>query len=245
MLDQLCDTFFSPQVAGHPATLQRLYDAPSNPAVDIAFRSSDASNEDGDVSVSSEGHFFDSVGSPDGITTSGDGNVSGESSLFSSTGTNEGLVDTVSHGGSTTGGVASLRGNSVGDSSVFSNNNVGSGNGAQISGGSVVSAGSSSGSSSGSSNVDVSHPAPQLRGSILSSSNTNQASLEEDNQVLLKIGRISTPAVDVTLTEIVTRDLFETITNVYYNSVPVTLTEFIKTTIVKPTLLVSWDSTLF
>lgn len=43
---------------------------------------------------------------------------------------------------------------------------------------------------------------------------------------------------DITITRENTIDFFETITNVVYNSIPVTLTEFIKTTLTRPTVQV-------
>lgn len=43
----------------------------------------------------------------------------------------------------------------------------------------------------------------------------------------------------ITITRFETEDVFTTVTNVIYNSIPVTLTQFIKTTAVSPTLLVS------
>ena len=45
---------------------------------------------------------------------------------------------------------------------------------------------------------------------------------------------------DVTITVETTVDEFTTLTGTYYNSVPVTLTQFIKTTVVRPTVEVSW-----
>ena len=42
----------------------------------------------------------------------------------------------------------------------------------------------------------------------------------------------------VTLTEESTIDFFTTLVNVFYNTVPVTLTEFVKTTVTAPTFLV-------
>ena len=44
---------------------------------------------------------------------------------------------------------------------------------------------------------------------------------------------------EITITREATIDVFTTVTNIFYNSVPVTLSEFIKTTVTQPTLLVS------
>ena len=41
--------------------------------------------------------------------------------------------------------------------------------------------------------------------------------------------------LDLTVTKVITRDVFTTFTNVFYNTIPVTLTEFLKTTRVAPT----------
>ena len=45
--------------------------------------------------------------------------------------------------------------------------------------------------------------------------------------------------IDLTVTEVITRDVFTTLTNVFYNTIPVTLTEFLKTTRVSQTLQVT------
>ena len=44
---------------------------------------------------------------------------------------------------------------------------------------------------------------------------------------------------DSTLTLTLTKDIFETITNVMYNSIPVTLTNMVKTTLIRPVSEVS------
>jgi len=63
--------------------------------------------------------------------------------------------------------------------------------------------------------------------------------IEDDSDNLLRVGlnrRILFPGAAPTVTSILTKDVFTTLTNVFYNTVPVTLTQFIKSTLTRPVL---------
>ena len=58
------------------------------------------------------------------------------------------------------------------------------------------------------------------------------------------VGDVTTVTVDsgITITEVVTKDFFSTVTNVIYNSIPVTLTDFVKSTVSAPVTTVCFGS---
>ena len=58
-------------------------------------------------------------------------------------------------------------------------------------------------------------------------------------EVSLVVGDFGHGIFPITITEVVTKDFFETVTNVIYNSIPVTLTDFVKTTLTSPVTSVS------
>ena len=57
--------------------------------------------------------------------------------------------------------------------------------------------------------------------------------------VSLVVGDFGHGIFPITITKVVTKDFFETVTNVIYNSIPVTLTDFVKTTLTSPVTSVS------
>ena len=82
--------------------------------------------------------------------------------------------------------------------------------------------------------------APSTDGLFLQSNIGSGAPVDIFNPDGLEVANLQQPLVTaVTLTEESTIDFFTTLINVFYNTVPVTLTEFVKTTAVVPTFLVS------
>ena len=73
--------------------------------------------------------------------------------------------------------------------------------------------------------------ASTLSGSLNSAGTITTGSLEHD---------FNARDLDLTVTTVITRDVFTTFTNVFYNTIPVTLTEFLKTTRVAQTQEVSY-----
>ena len=108
-------------------------------------------------------------------------------------------------------------------------------NTAQSQGGSVNAAGSNSASEFSRDSVEQRIVSPETQ-------DANLAGVAENSGVLisssieegLKAGEFE----PVTITQYLTKDLYKTFTNVHYNTIPVTLTQFMKKTKVLPTVQV-------